>query len=230
MANREFPLPSNAIPDIIISDIMMPKKDGLEVCRALKSDFRTNHIPIVLLTAKTDMDSRIAGLETGADSYLAKPFNRRELEVELKKLTTLREMLKRKFGRSFAQPLPAGPPKGLNERFLYDVRQCLERHYEEEEFGIKALCSLIGVSRTQLHRKLIALTGLSASYFIRSYRLEKARELLLTTRMTVAEVAYAVGYKDSYYFSRTFSEEFGISPSGARGGFRGARGSSESDE
>lgn len=140
------------VPDIIISDIMMPKKDGVEVCKALKTDFRTNHIPIILLTAKTDVASRIAGLEAGADAYLPKPFHRRELEVELKKLTTLRETLKLKYGHSLTQPLPARPPKGLNERFLYDVRDCLERHYQDEAFGINELCSMTHVSRTQLHR------------------------------------------------------------------------------
>ena len=204
------------VPDIIISDIMMPKKDGLEVCRALKGDFRTNHIPIILLTAKTDLDSRISGLECGADAYLAKPFHRRELEVELQKLIGLRETLKHKYSQSLSGPLPEKKPLGLDERFLYELRQCLERHYQEEAFGIKALCSMMSVSRTQLHRKLAALTGQSASHFIRSYRLEKARELLQSTRLAVNEVAYAVGFKDPYYFTRAFTHEFGLSPSEAR--------------
>ena len=206
------------VPDIIISDIMMPKKDGLEVCRALKGDFRTNHIPIILLTAKTDVESRIRGLESGADAYLAKPFHRQELQVELRKLITLREALKRKFSQSLAAPLPESKPPGLNERFLYEVRQCLERHYPEEEFGIRALCAQLGVSRTQLHRKLAALTGQPASHFIRSFRLEKARQLLASSRMAIAEVAYAVGFKDPYYFSRAFTREFGLPPSEAREG------------
>lgn len=96
--------------------------------------------------------------------------------------------------------------------------QCLERHYQEEEFGIKALCSMMSVSRTQLHRKLAALTGQPTSHFIRSFRLEKARELLQSSRMGVTEVAYAVGFKDPYYFSRAFAREFGLSPSEAREG------------
>ena len=130
--------------------------------------------------------------------------------------SALRETLKRKFSPSLARPLPPSPPPGLNERFLYDVQHCLEKHYPDEDFGIKELCAMTGVSRTQLHRKLMALTGQPASHFIRSFRLQKPRELLRTTRMTVAEVAYAVGFKDSYYFSRTFSQEFGLSPSEAR--------------
>ncbi len=212
------------VPDIIISDIMMPKKDGLEVCRALKGDFRTNHIPIILLTAKTDVDSRVSGLECGADAYLAKPFHRRELEVELRKLIQLRDTLRRKYGSSLSAPLPESKPIGLDERFLYDVRQCLEKHYQDEAFGIKALCAVMSVSRTQLHRKLAALTGRPASHFIRAFRLEKARQLLQTTRLAVNEVAYAAGFKDPYYFSRVFSREFGVSPSEAREGISGGTG------
>lgn len=212
------------VPDIIISDIMMPKKDGLEVCRALKGDFRTNHIPIILLTAKTDVDSRVSGLEYGADAYLAKPFHRRELEVELRKLIQLRDTLKRKYGSSLSAPLPESKPIGLDERFLYEVRQCLEKHYQDEAFGIKALCAVMSVSRTQLHRKLAALTGRPASHFIRAFRLEKARQLLQTTRLAVNEAAYAAGFKDPYYFSRVFTREFGVSPSEAREGISGGIG------
>lgn len=212
------------VPDIIISDIMMPKKDGLEVCRALKGDFRTNHIPLILLTAKTDVDSRVSGLEYGADAYLAKPFHRRELEVELRKLIQLRDTLKRKYGSSLSAPLPESKPIGLDERFLYEVRQCLEKHYQDEAFGIKALCAVMSVSRTQLHRKLAALTGRPASHFIRAFRLEKARQLLQTTRLAVNEAAYAAGFKDPYYFSRVFTREFGVSPSEAREGISGGIG------
>jgi signal transduction histidine kinase/CheY-like chemotaxis protein/AraC-like DNA-binding protein len=204
------------LPDIIISDIMMPKMNGLQLCRTLKTDFRTNHIPIILLTAKNDLSSRVAGLEAGADAYLAKPFHRRELMAELKKLIALRTTLQYKYGAQPVGPLTPIPPKGLNERFLYDVQQCLEKHYPEEDFGIQALCAHMGVSRTQLHRKLMALTGRPASHYIRAFRLEKAKQLLHTTRMTVAEVAYAVGFKDSYYFSRTFAQEFALAPSEER--------------
>ncbi|MCK6691596.1 MAG: ATP-binding protein [Thermoanaerobaculia bacterium] len=180
------------VPDIIISDIMMPNKDGFEVCRVLKNDIRTNHIPIILLTARADIASRISGLEAGADAYLAKPFNRQELEVELANLVRLREVLRQKY----RQGPPAEKPPGLNERFLLELYQLLEKHYQDEDFGIKAQ---------------------STSHVIRSFRLEKAKALLHTTRMTVAEVAYAVGFKDPLYFSRAFSHQFGMAPSDARG-------------
>jgi signal transduction histidine kinase/CheY-like chemotaxis protein len=203
------------VPDIIISDIMMPKKNGIEVCQTLKNDIRTNHIPIILLTAKADIASRITGLEAGADAYLAKPFNRKELEVELARLIRLRALLREKFSQS-ALHASNGQPASLNERFLQDVRTCLDKHYPDETFGIHALHTMLGMSRTQLHRKLVALTGLPASHFIRAFRLEKARQLLRTTRMTVAEVAYAVGFQDPQYFSRAFSHEFGLPPTEAR--------------
>ncbi|MFZ2899849.1 MAG: ATP-binding protein [Saprospiraceae bacterium] len=204
------------VPDIIISDIMMPKKDGIEVCKTLKNDIRTNHIPIILLTARVDIASRISGLEAGADACLAKPFKRQELEVELAKLLRMRELLRQKYQHPGSVGAIA-KPQGLNERFLKDVHACLEKHYQEETFGIQSLHDMLGLSRTQLHRKLAALTGKPASHFIRSFRLEKAKHLLQTTRMTVAEVAYAVGFKDAMYFSRAFSHEFGMPPSEARG-------------
>ncbi|MBK6930675.1 MAG: response regulator [Saprospirales bacterium] len=203
------------VPDIIISDIMMPNKDALEVCRTLKSDIRTNHIPIILLTARSEVASRISGLEAGADAYLAKPFNRRELELELSNLVRLRELLQQKY-RLVAGQLPATEAPSQNERFMQEVYKCLETHYQDETFGIKPFYILLGLSRTQLHRKLVALTGMSTSHVIRSYRLEKARTLLQTSRMTVAEVAYAVGFKDPLYFSRAFSHQFGLTPSEAR--------------
>lgn len=203
-------------PDIIISDIMLPKKDGIEVCKILKNDIRTNHIPFLLLTAEAGAASRITGLEAGAEACLAKPFTRQELEVELAKLLRMIELLREKYQRpgsleSITEPL------GLNERFLKDVHTCLENHYQEESFGIQTLHSMMGMSRTQLHRKLAALTGKPASHFIRSFRLEKAKHLLQTTRMTVTEVAFAVGFKDAMYFSRAFSREFGMPPTEARG-------------
>lgn len=203
------------VPDIIISDIMMPKKGGIEVCRTLKTDIRTNHIPIVLLTARADVDSRISGLEAGADAYLAKPFNRRELEAELANLLRLRELLRQKYSQEIGLAAPKKTP-GLNERFLQDLYQCLEKQYTDETFGITALTAMLDLSRTQLHRKLVALTGRSTSHVIRTFRLEKARTLLQTSRMTVAEAAYAVGFKDPLYFSRAFSHHFGLSPSEAR--------------
>jgi signal transduction histidine kinase/DNA-binding response OmpR family regulator len=205
------------IPDLILSDVMMPGKDGFEVCRTLKKDFRTCHIPIVLLTARADRASRITGLEHGADAYLTKPFDKQELLVCLRNQLTQREKLRIKYVSHHSDHAPE-PTAGFNEVFLKNLKEILEKDYALESFGIEELCTALGISRVQLHRKLIALTGQSASHFIRSFRLEKAKDLLLKTSKSVSEIAYDTGFSDANYFSRVFSQEFGAPPSDLRKG------------
>ena len=204
------------LPDLILSDVMMPKMDGFAVCQALKNDQRTSHIPIILLTAKADIQSKLEGLERGADAYLPKPFNREELLLRIRKLIEMREKLQARF-RSLESPTPTEDKSiQIEERFLQKLREILEENLDDEDFGIVQLCRAIGVSRMQLHRKLKALTGKSTSYYIRSIRLHKARELLRTTDLNVSEVAYEVGFRNAAYFSTTFLEEFGMSPNEVR--------------
>jgi signal transduction histidine kinase/DNA-binding response OmpR family regulator len=205
------------VPDLILSDVMMPGKDGFEVCRTLKKDFRTCHIPIVLLTARADMGSRIIGLEQGADAYLTKPFNKRELLACLQNLFAQREKLRIKYaGQSENKEMPH--TVGMDELFLKNANSILEKRFADEAFSIEELYHGLGISRVQLHRKLMALTGHSASHFIRSYRLEKAKELLLNTSKSVAEVAFETGFSDANYFSRVFAQEFGLPPTDMRKG------------
>ena len=207
------------LPDVIISDVMMPEKDGLEVCDTLKNDERTSHIPIILLTAKATIEDRIEGLRRGADAYLQKPFNREELFVCLKKSIELRNHL-----ISYFSKLPPGfrpnerevPELVIENAFIQKARAAVEENLSDDKFNIHSLCRMLTLSRAQLHRKLTALTGKSASHFIRSIRLAKGKDLLITTKLTIAEVAYEVGFRDPHYFSRTFSEEFGVSPSETR--------------
>lgn len=209
------------IPDIIISDIMMPEKDGFEVCDTLKKDERTSHIPIVLLTAKADIENRLAGLSRGADAYLAKPFHQEELLIRLQKLLELRQKLQ-VYYRSFSTEspkhtdiqTPIHPP--LEGTFIKKVREIIENKLEDVDFGIPQLCRAVGLSRSQLHKKLKALTGLSTTLYIRDIRLQKAKKLLKGSEMNVSEVAYAVGFKDPKYFSRLFIEQFGYPPSETR--------------
>lgn len=201
------------IPDLIISDVMMPVMDGFELCDQLKNDFKTNHIPIILLTAKVDADSRLTGLKKGADDYLPKPFNTDELLVRIKNLIDIRERLKQKYSQVQPEEINAIETySGLDKLFMDELNQMLNQHYTDEDFGIEEACSGMKVSRVQLHRKLIALTGLSASHFISKFRVDKATKLLVTTRMTVSEVAFEVGFHDSNYFSRIFSKIYGVSP------------------
>ena len=207
------------VPDIIISDVMMPEKDGLEVCDFLKNDERTSHIPIILLTAKATLEDRIEGLRRGADAYLQKPFNQEELFVQLKKLVELRRRIIRHFSAALKTPSPVTPDDPeleIEDAFIQKAREAVEANLSDEDFDVHRLCRALTLSRAQLHRKLTALTGMSATLFIRSVRLARAKELLSTTTLTVSEIAYEVGYKDPNYFTRTFTEEFGKSPSETR--------------
>jgi signal transduction histidine kinase/AraC-like DNA-binding protein len=200
------------VPDLIVSDVMMPRKDGYALCQELKNDERTSHIPIVLLTAKADDDSRISGLERGADAYLAKPFNRQELQIRLAKLWELRQQLQKKYGA--LENLP--PVKNLDDEFIAQVRQTVEDNIDDEDFGIEELSRAVGMSRSQLHRKLKALTGLSTSHFVRSIRVHRAKTLLINTDLNISQVAYEVGFRDPKYFNRSFNEVFGHSPKEVR--------------
>jgi signal transduction histidine kinase/DNA-binding response OmpR family regulator/streptogramin lyase len=200
------------VPDIIISDVMMPEKDGYELCEVIKKDERTSHIPIILLTGKADLDSKIQGLEHGADVYLSKPFNRKELQIRLKNLLALRAEIQKHYSESgFKQPI-SGLSKVENE-FLLKIQTAILENIEDENFSITKLCELVHLSRAQLHRKLVAITGESTTKLIRRVQLEKAKKLLSSGKYNVSEVAYLVGFKTQAHFSRVFSEAFGQPPS-----------------
>lgn len=205
------------VPDIIISDVMMPGRSGFDLCHTLKNDERTSHIPIVLLTAKGDLDSKLVGLSRGADVYLPKPFYQKELLAHLANLITLRQKLQLHYQRALKDP---GEHRVSREEdpFLKKVLELVEQHLDRSDLEISWLAEQLLVSRVQLFRKIKALTGKSPSQFIRSYRLGKARQMLRTTHDTVAEVAYKTGFSDPGYFSKTFKKEFGVSPSEIKNG------------
>ncbi len=203
------------IPDLVISDVMMPEMDGFEFCKKLKNDLRTSHIPVVLLTAKADADSRLEGLEAGADAYLAKPFDKEELFVRVKKLIELRKTLYSRYS-SFHDTSETLPENGIFQKedsFLQGVRRLLLDHLDDEEFGIAELGRSLGMSRSQLYRKFKALTDTTVHHFIRNLRLGKAQELLLSTDLNVTEIAFETGFKNLSHFSKIFMEKFGDSPS-----------------
>ncbi len=200
------------VPDIIISDVMMPKKDGFEVTNFLKNDERTSHIPIILLTAKADVDSRLEGLERGADAYLAKPFNKKELKVRLDKLVELRQTLQARYAQT---PIPQPTPNKslqIEDAFLKRMNDIIEANLDNAEFSVVDFSQEAGMSQSQLLRKLKALTGKSAVAYLRSVRLHRAKEMLSKGELNVSEVAYEVGFSDPLYFSRAFSKEFGFPP------------------
>jgi len=200
------------IPDIIISDVMMPEKDGFEVCAFLKQDELTSHIPIILLTAKAGKENRIEGLTSGADAYLAKPFDKKELLVRMEKMIQLRKELHQKYSGSKYQLKSSGISTNIEDLFLQKAVDGIENNIDDSEFGTKQLAQLLSMSESQLYRKLKALTGKSTALFIRSVRLQKAKEMLNNTSLTVSEIAYASGFNDPAWFSRVFKEEFGKSP------------------
>lgn len=204
------------VPDLIISDVMMPGKDGFELCQLLKTDDRTSHIPIVLLTAKAGIESRLEGLTRGADAYLAKPFNERELLIRLEKLSELRQALQLRYQnfQPSTRTAKPSPPAGFEkeDEFMTKLQRIVEEHLDETEFGPSQLCKAMGMSRSHLHLKLKALTNRSTSIFIRTIRLYKAKELLQQGDLNVTQVAFEVGFNDLSYFSRKFTEEFGINP------------------
>jgi signal transduction histidine kinase/ligand-binding sensor domain-containing protein/DNA-binding response OmpR family regulator len=203
------------IPDLIVSDIMMPKMDGYEMMRQLKQNDKTSHIPIILLTAKSDKDSKLQGLGLGADDYLIKPFDSEELLARIKNLIETRRFLQEKFGSgaTILQKPEKEKLSCLDEQFLSRVMMVIDEHLAEEEFSIEEFGKDVGMSRSQVHRKLKALTGKSTSIYLRTVRLAKAKEMIEQKKGTISEISYWVGFSSPAYFSRCFKEEFGHAPS-----------------
>ncbi len=204
------------IPDIIICDVMMPEMDGYQVCHTLKNNERSSHIPIVMLTAKVDQYSRLVGLRRGADAYLAKPFDPEELELQLNNLLQLSQKVRQhlaNFPRTNDEPAQLFPQENA---FLQRLKSIVLANISDDAFGITEVCAALAISRSQLHRKLKAITGKSTSLIIRSIRLEEAHLRLLDSELTIAEIAYQVGFNNPNYFSTVFSETYGMSPTEMR--------------
>lgn len=202
-----------SIPDIIICDLMMPKKDGYEVTEFLKNDQRTSHIPIIMLTAKADDSSKLEGIRHGADAYLYKPFSQEELLLRMAKLIELRQKLQLRYQRPFTLPSNKSDALDKEDVFLKKIQGYLFANLDNASIGVAELCLELGVSQSQLYRKVKALTGKSSVAYIRSVRLYKAYELLQASTMNISEVAYSVGFSDPNYFSKAFYNEFDLLPS-----------------
>jgi len=205
------------IPDLVITDLMMPLMNGYQVCASLKSDEKTSHIPVVMLTAKSDTDSRIAGLETRADAYLSKPFDQRELLATIENLIALRRQLQDKYKKSNIWHTDNNNIPSMEQVFLEKIKRSVEAHLDDEQYCVDQLGDEIGMSRVQLHRKLKGLTNQSPGELIRVFRLQRAFELLKQRAGTVSEVAYRVGFSNPNSFSTSFSKHFGFAPSEAAG-------------
>lgn len=213
---------SEHLPDIIISDIMMPDEDGLSFCNRIKSDMRTCHIPVILLTAKSTQQDHIEGLHKGADLYLTKPFNRTVLELNVGNLLATSERVRQYAALRFqkgwsgnsasssSKNEPAAHP--LDEEFLKEVVQIIESKIDEPDFSVAVLAQKVAMSVPVLYKKMKAITNLSVNDFIKSVKLQKAAALLRDTNMAVYEVCYAVGFLDRKHFSTEFKKKFGVSP------------------
>ena len=202
----------NIIPDIIISDVMMPEMDGLELCRKLKDDYRTSHIPIILLTAKSDLPSRIEGLEQGADAYIVKPFSQQELLVRMRKLLELRKKIYSHFSNGNGLEYSNNPLIQKEDQFFKKLNESIDKNLNNENFNIQVLCDEMAMSKSQLYRKFKMLLNMSAAKYIRKLRLKKAGYLLRKTSLNVTEVSEEVGIKTLSTFSELFKTEFGQSP------------------
>ena len=201
------------IPDIIVSDVMMPVMDGLELCRILKTDARTSHIPIILLTARSGNIHEVNGLKTGAEAYLTKPFSINSLHLHIYNMLTLQANMRRKFSQQITLQPTNILIESADEEFLGKIMALIENNFGEDEFNVNTLASEVGMSTPVLYKKIKALTGLTVNNFIKSVRLKRAAQLLQQGHHTVYEVAYMVGFNDSKYFSKEFSKQFGKTPS-----------------
>jgi signal transduction histidine kinase/DNA-binding response OmpR family regulator/ligand-binding sensor domain-containing protein len=201
------------IPDLIISDVMMPRMDGNEVVRQLKHDEKTSHIPIILLTAKAGQENKLEGLGTGADDYLTKPFDANELLVRMKNLIELRRKLREKFSVSHILKPGEIAVTSIDDQFLQKSMAIVEKKMSDEKFSVEEFAEEVGMSRSQLHRKLTALTNQSPSDFTRYMRLHRAKELIEKNAGTISEIAFQVGFNSVAYFTKCFREQFGVVPS-----------------
>lgn len=201
------------IPDLVISDVMMPEMDGFELCKLLKTDDFTSHVPVILLTARAEDVDKLTGLETGADAYLIKPFNSKELLLRVHNLIELRNKLRKKFsGKLLVKPSEI-TVTSQDSQFMQRLLETVEKHIEDEQFSVEQLGHEFGMSPSQINRKLKAIINQSASVFIRSVRMERAMELLKNDKATIAEIAYETGFREPSYFSKVFKSYFGLAPS-----------------
>lgn len=200
------------MPDLIISDVMMPVMDGYVFCKHIKSNLETSHIPVVLLTAKSALESRVEGLELGADDYITKPFHLPELRLRIRNLLDRQARLYERLRAGFATaaPLPAEPAE-TTDPFLAKLHHILDNHLDDPDFGVTELIREIGMSNSSLNRKLKTLTDISAVELIRTYRLKKAANLL-SAGVSVSEAAYAVGFDNLSYFAKCFRDLYSMTP------------------
>jgi signal transduction histidine kinase/DNA-binding response OmpR family regulator len=201
------------VPDLIVTDLMMPKANGFQFCKAVRSNERTSHIPIVILTAKAGFDNKIEGFEIGVDDYIIKPFNARELKVRVRNLINQRKLLRSRFKSATVIKPSEVTAISIDQLFLRKVIKIIEANFENQNFTPESLAETVNMSVSQLNRKLNALIEQPAGQLMRSLRLQRAADLLKQKAGTVSEICYQLDFNDPAYFSRAFKKQFGCSPS-----------------
>lgn len=204
---------SEAIPDLIVSDWMMPEMNGIEFCRYIKADEKTSHVPIIMLTSRSETKDKIEGFDTGADDYVTKPFEPEVLLARVRNLISNRKKLQQKFYSAWLSDKKEEKLDPIDDKFIRKAEEIIEKNLSTDAFDVSVMCAQIGMSQPQLYRKLMALTGLSPTLFIRNYRLKRAAQFLTESNNNVSEVMYRVGYNSRSYFIKCFREVFGVLPS-----------------
>lgn len=207
-----FIVARETLPDLIITDLMMPNVDGYQFCKVLRTDERTSHIPIIMLTAKSRLDDKIEGLQIGVDDYITKPFSAKELKVRVKNLIVQRKMLRDRFKKSTVIKPSEVTVLSIDQVFLEKIIKTIEANFENQDFTPESLANVVNMSVSQLNRKLNALIGQPAGQLMRSLRLHRAADLLKQKAGTISEICYQLDFNDPAYFSRTFKKQFGCSP------------------
>jgi signal transduction histidine kinase/DNA-binding response OmpR family regulator/sugar lactone lactonase YvrE len=200
-------------PDLILSDVMMPRMNGMELCKAIKEDLKTSHIPVVLLTAKTTIDDQINGLEYGADVYITKPFSIRFLLAQIQRIIANQKYLYKVFSQEVHLTPGQFAKNDLDKKFLQTITDYIIGNIDDSQLSVETIAATLGLSRGQLYNKIKALTGQTAVDFIRTIRLKQAVKLMETRKFTIAEIAYQTGFTSPSYFTRSFKAHYGKSPS-----------------
>ena len=214
-------LANEIVPDLIVSDVMMPVMNGLEFCQRVKDIIVTSHIPVILLTARALSKHQVEGYESGADAYITKPFSADVLLARIDNLLKNRMRLKGLFSSEEEKEVkevhltevPIEESQKKEDTFMIKFREFIERNMSDSDLGVETIGAELGLSRVQLYRKVKALTGQSPVELLRTARLHKARRLLQDSGKSISEVAYEVGFTAPSYFTKCFRDEFGISPS-----------------
>jgi len=200
-------------PDVVVTDLMMPGMDGLSLCRELKTNPETSHIPVIMLTAKNTIESQLEGFETGADDYITKPFNLILLEARINNLLTTRRLLREQFRRTLYSPDPSLAEYPMERKFLEEAVQVVETSCSDSAFKSEELASSLKMGLRSLQRKLKAVADKTPAKLINEVRMRRATKLLVNTSLSVTEIAFEVGCEGSSNFAKTFKQQYGLTPS-----------------